>query len=168
MTMSPNLCCGSHFPREVIEHAGCFSLSFVMFDWSGWRQLCEHAHLGLRFGRNFANMLKHGQPQPGRQVVCGRDNHPDPRRATPPTTGWTRTEISSHPSPGRPAPPHSGGSSGKLLNGIRYGPRVILTRRAVAASATCSRQRSRGSLSILTTWSAPEVAVCRLLITIPR
>ena len=74
MTMSSNLYRGFRFPREVIEHAvwlyHCFSLSLrdvelilaargVVVSYESIREW------GLRFGRIFANTLKRRRPQPG-------------------------------------------------------------------------------------------------------
>jgi len=74
MTKSPNPHCGFHFPAEVIEHAvwlyHCFSLSLrnietilaargMVVSYEGIREW------GLRFGRLFANTLKRRRPKPG-------------------------------------------------------------------------------------------------------
>ena len=74
MPMSPNPYRGFRFPPEVIEHAvwlyHCFSLSLrdvalilaargIVVSYESIREW------GLRFGRIFANMLKQRRPQPG-------------------------------------------------------------------------------------------------------
>src|SRR6201993_4435256 len=74
MTISPNPYRGFRFPAETIEHAvwlyHCFSLSLrdvelilaargVVVSYESIREW------GLRFGRLFANMLKRRRPQPG-------------------------------------------------------------------------------------------------------
>jgi putative transposase len=74
MTTSPNPYCGFRFPAEIIEHAVwlyyCFSLSLrdvetilaargVVVSYESIREW------GLRFGRRFANALKRRRPTPG-------------------------------------------------------------------------------------------------------
>jgi len=74
VTSSPNPYCGFRFPAEVIEHAvwlyHCFSLSLrnVETILAARGVVVSHESIqewGLRFGRLFANTLKRRRPKPG-------------------------------------------------------------------------------------------------------
>ena len=141
MTISPNPYRGFRFPSAVIEHAvwlyHCFSLSLrdvelilaargIVVSYESIREW------GLRFGRIFANALKRRRPQPGdkwymdevfirirgkqhylwRAVFGGRS---------------TRTEMSSTSGPEPAQRAAATRFFRKLLKGLRYVPRVIVT-----------------------------------------
>ena len=155
MTTSPNPYRGFRFPAEIIEHAvwlyHCFSLSLrdvelilaargIVVSYESIREW------GLRFGRIFANALKRRRPQPGDKWymdevfirIRGKQHYlwravdqdgnvldilVQSRRSAAAATRFFR----------------------KLLKGLRYVPRVIITDNSRATPPPNARSCPRSS-----------------------
>jgi putative transposase len=131
MTISSNLYRGFRLPREVIEHAvwlyHCFSLSLrdveLILAARGIVVSYESIREGvLRFGRIFANLLKRGRTQPGDKwymdevFIRIRGKQQDQDGNVLDILGQSRRSATAAKRFFR-----------KLLKGLRYVPRVIVT-----------------------------------------
>ena len=133
MPISPNPYRGFRFPREIIQHAvwlyHCFSLSLrdvelilaargIVVSYESIREW------GLRFGRIFANMLKRRRPRPGDKWymdevfirIRGKQHYL-----------WRAVDQHGNVLQSRRSATAAGRFFRKLLKGLRYVPRVIVT-----------------------------------------
>jgi putative transposase len=137
MPISPNPYRGFRFPREIIQHAvwlyHCFSLSLrdvelilaargIVVSYESIREW------GLRFGRIFANMLKRRRPRPGDKwymdevFIRIRGKRHYLWRAVDQHGNVLDILVQS-----RRSATAAGRFFRKLLKGLRYVPRVIVT-----------------------------------------